>query len=203
MYEFAIGAFVILIIAWNIFKPRIRGWQGEARVCRQLRWHGIPHMRDVRLIGANGRPYQIDVLAWIGDSFFVIEVKNYSGTIKGWETDQDWTQILGGQRFRFYNPLRQNYGHLMAMRENFPALPFEGLVVFAGSASVAVSHPEVVNMKGFRVGLARPDAKPKATPYLARGWAAIQAAGIDASGRRQRRRERLSGSQGAEPPPTT
>ncbi|WP_370156577.1 nuclease-related domain-containing protein [Ferrovibrio sp.] len=98
-------------------------------------------MRDVRLIGANGRPYQIDVLAWIGDSFFVIEVKNYSGTIKGWESNQDWTQILGGQRFRFYNPLRQNYGHLMAMRENFPDLPFEGLVVFAGSARVAVAIP--------------------------------------------------------------
>ncbi len=46
-------------------------------------------------------------------------------------------------------------------------------------------------MKGFRLGLSRPDAKPNASPYLARGWAAMEAAGIDASGRRQKRRDRL------------
>lgn len=186
MYEFAIGAVVVLIIAWTILKPRYRGWRGESRVCRHLKRHGCPYMRDVRLIGANGRQYQIDVLAWIGDSFFVIEVKNYSGTITGWENDHKWIQKLGGQRFRFFNPLRQNYGHLMAMRENFPGLPFEGLVVFAGSARVVVSHPEVVTMKGFRQGLSRPDAQPVASQYLVRGWAAIEAAGIDTRGRRRK-----------------
>ncbi|WP_212939013.1 nuclease-related domain-containing protein [Paenibacillus antibioticophila] len=43
---------------------------------------------------------------------FVIETKNYNGEIKGKRTDQQWSV---SNRFKMYNPLKQNYGHIKAI----------------------------------------------------------------------------------------
>ena len=44
---------------------------------------------------------------------FVIETKNHKGTVFGDINGQVWTQVLGSQHYTFYNPVRQNEGHLM------------------------------------------------------------------------------------------
>lgn len=79
-----IAAFFALSIVYRLLKPRLRGNAGESRLCRLLARRNIPYLRDLRLVGANGRDYQVDILAWIGDHFVVLEVKNYSGVIDGW-----------------------------------------------------------------------------------------------------------------------
>jgi hypothetical protein len=55
---------------------------------------------------------QIDHIVISPYGIFVIETKNYNGTIKGSRNDQNWT--VNG-RFKMYNPIKQNYGHVKAL----------------------------------------------------------------------------------------
>jgi hypothetical protein len=55
---------------------------------------------------------QIDHLVISPYGLFVIETKNYSGEIKGKRNDNNW---LVNNRFKMFNPLRQNYGHMKAI----------------------------------------------------------------------------------------
>ncbi|KUP25462.1 nuclease-related domain-containing protein [Paenibacillus sp. DMB5] len=52
---------------------------------------------------------QIDHVVISPYCLFVIETKNYNGEIKGGRTDQQWSV---SNRFKMYNPLKQNYGHI-------------------------------------------------------------------------------------------
>lgn len=55
---------------------------------------------------------QIDHVVISPYSLFVIETKNYNGEIKGGRTDQQWSV---SNRYKMYNPLKQNYGHIKAI----------------------------------------------------------------------------------------
>lgn len=55
---------------------------------------------------------QIDHVVISPYCLFVIETKNYNGEIKGKRTDQQWSV---SNRFKMYNPLKQNYGHIKAI----------------------------------------------------------------------------------------
>ncbi|WP_238403055.1 nuclease-related domain-containing protein [Paenibacillus mesophilus] len=46
---------------------------------------------------------------------FVIETKNYNGEIKGGRSDKYWSV---SNRFKMYNPLMQNYGHMKALESH-------------------------------------------------------------------------------------
>src|SRR5882757_5479510 len=48
---------------------------------------------------------------------FVVELKDRSGWIFGNENDAKWTSVHFGKKFKFQNPLHQNYGHAMALRD--------------------------------------------------------------------------------------
>jgi hypothetical protein len=84
---------------------------------------------------------------------FVIETKNYKGWIFASQDDRYWTQVLYRAKFRFQNPIRQNYKHLCAIREILDFLPHDAIipvVVFTGSAKFQTTMPDgVFQMKGF------------------------------------------------------
>lgn len=50
---------------------------------------------------------------------FVIENKSFSGSIYGSEKDRNWTQVIGGSRNFFYNPVLQNRWHIKALVDAF------------------------------------------------------------------------------------
>lgn len=73
---------------------------------------------------------QIDHVVISPYCVFVIETKNYNGEIKGGRTDQQW---LVGNRYKMYNPLKQNYGHIKAIEsliKGVAAVKFVSLVSF-------------------------------------------------------------------------
>lgn len=55
---------------------------------------------------------QIDHVVISPYCVFVIETKNYNGEIKGGRADQQWSV---SNRYKMYNPLKQNYGHIKAV----------------------------------------------------------------------------------------
>jgi uncharacterized paraquat-inducible protein A len=48
---------------------------------------------------------------------FVIETKNMSGWIFGAADQSNWTQVLYKVKYRFQNPLRQNYRHVQTIKD--------------------------------------------------------------------------------------
>ena len=81
--------------------------------------------------------------------FVIIDTKNYEGWIFGDEHAEYWTQVVYDTRNRFYNPVRQNYGHVQALKEvlgrsgDFPYYP---VVVFNDGCTlkkVSTTHPVI------------------------------------------------------------
>lgn len=73
---------------------------------------------------------QIDHVVISSYCLFVIETKNYNGEIKGGRTDQQWTV---SNRYKMYNPLKQNYGHIKAIEsllQGIAAVKFISMVSF-------------------------------------------------------------------------
>jgi hypothetical protein len=90
---------------------------------------------------------QIDHVLISRFGVFVIETKSYKGWIFADPTDRNWIQVLYRTRFRFQNPIHQNYRHMCAVRELFDFLPSDAItsiVVFAGSARFKTPIPDGV-----------------------------------------------------------
>lgn len=80
------------------------------------------------------RTTEIDLLMIHEKGIFVFESKNYSGWIFGSSDQLNWTQVLkGGQKNKFYNPIRQNRTHIRALAEYLgkPAAEFTSYIVFS------------------------------------------------------------------------
>lgn len=84
---------------------------------------------------------QVDHVVVSQHGVFVIETKNYSGQIRGKETDAQWTQVNYRRKDRLVNPLRQNFGHVQAIREllgDSLSVKIVPIVAFTGNAELMV-----------------------------------------------------------------
>ena len=84
-------------------------------------WHLL---NNVTLKIDNGTT-QIDHVLVSRLGVFVIETKHYKGWIFGDEKSREWTQVIWGRKYRFQNPLHQNYRHLKAVQALLDFLPAE------------------------------------------------------------------------------
>ena len=91
---------------------------------------------------------QIDHILVSRFGVFVVETKEYN---KGWifaSTDQkQWAQVLHSWKFKFQNPLHQNYRHVCAVQALLDFLPPEAIkraVVFSGRAEFKTAMPKGV-----------------------------------------------------------
>lgn len=90
---------------------------------------------DLIIEKGNGKTVQIDIVLATKAGLIVIEVKDYSGWIFGKGNQDIWTQVTryGRQKNRFYNPFKQNEGHIRALRQlskQMATIPMYSLVVF-------------------------------------------------------------------------
>jgi restriction system protein len=84
-------------------------WMGlDAKVYRRI--HGL-------VLPCQGGTTQIDHVLVSIYGIFVVETKNMDGWIFGDERSAQWTQCIFGKKFRFQNPLHQNYRHTRALGE--------------------------------------------------------------------------------------
>ena len=93
------------------------------------------------LFESNGRSTQIDHIVVSPYGVFVIETKGYKGWILGGENSEYWTQVICKSKHKFYNPIKQNEGHVRFLRHLFKCpvdFPFIPIVVFNNSAELKV-----------------------------------------------------------------
>lgn len=78
---------------------------------------------------------QIDHVIVSKYGIFVIESKHYNGFIFAHANRNEWTVTYrGGSKFKFQNPIIQNFGHVSALKEQLPFLRrcFFNIVTFSG-----------------------------------------------------------------------
>ena len=148
IYEYRILLIIIisiaLIILYRFLKPKIKGYLGELKVRLRLFFLNKKEYKIIHnlRIFHNGMMSQIDHVVISKYGVFVIETKNYSGWIFGGENSLEWTQVIYKNKFKLYNPLRQNFGHVKAIKGNltsYPYLDYFPIVVFSGSAKLKVN----------------------------------------------------------------
>lgn len=93
------------------------------------------------MVESDGRLSQIDHVVVSCSGVFVIETKNYRGCIYGMEYGDSWTREWKGRREKIQNPVKQNYGHILALRpllRRFGQLEFFSIVAFTTKAEIRV-----------------------------------------------------------------
>jgi hypothetical protein len=141
---------VIMPTILKIFLPRIKGVLGEKSIAFFLSKLDSKKYKIINdlLINSNGTTHQIDHVMVSNYGIFVIETKNFKGWIIGNEFSNYWTQIIYKHKERFYNPIKQNYGHIQALKitlEEYSDIDFHSIVVFNSEVDLKVkSNTDVI-----------------------------------------------------------
>ena len=135
-------------------KSILKGWSGEMQSTLAkkilLDSNVYEDINNVTIRISNGTT-QIDHIIASRFGIFVVETKNMSGWIFGDENEAQWTQVLGAKKFKFQNPLRQNYKHVKALSEflGIEEEKFFSVVMFWGEAELKTPMPPNVMTNGY------------------------------------------------------
>lgn len=94
------------------------------------------------MLHTGSRTTQIDHIVVSNYGIFVIETKNYKGWIIGNEFDDYWTQIIFKRKEKLYNPIKQNFGHIQALKSvlnEFSDINYISVVAFTTKADLKVT----------------------------------------------------------------
>ena len=124
--------------------------RGEVRLSRDVKTRFRPpdyHLLNHITLRLKDGTTQIDHVLVSRFGVFVIETKDYKGWIFAGAKDRNWTQVLYRTKFKFQNPIHQNYRHVCAVRELLEFLEpdvVHSVVVFTGSAVFKTAVPDGV-----------------------------------------------------------
>jgi hypothetical protein len=129
-----------------------KGKRGETKVGQYLSRYcnknpGTHVLNNVTLRLSDGSTTQIDHILLSTKGIFVIETKNYSGWIFANSRSKVWTRIFYKEKYKFQNPLFQNYRHVKAIQELFTFLRSQhihNIVVFTGEVEFKTEVPSNV-----------------------------------------------------------
>lgn len=146
-YNFLIIMIIISVLV-AVLKPKIKGWFGETAVAvilSQLDEDKYKVINDVMVRTSRGTS-QIDHVVVSIYGIFVIETKNYKGWITGTESSDQWTKNMYGKKYKFRNPIKQNYGHVKALEEvlDLDESFFIPIVVFSIDSELKVKTTKTV-----------------------------------------------------------
>lgn len=151
--------FWILLIALFVFFfwvklkfPQWIGRMGEGFVNRKLFKFDPAHYKVLSdlLLPSSGNlaTTQIDHVVVSNFGIFCIETKSYKGWIFGSANQEKWTQVIYRNKYRFFNPLRQNYAHMKAIegliKAKYPKAQIYSLVAFPYAGKLKISGTDCV-----------------------------------------------------------
>lgn len=133
----------LLIVIYRLFRPAIKGIIGEKSVSFYLSRLDKSKYRVINniMLDKGSGTTQIDHVVVSNYGIFVIETKNYKGWILGGERDDNWTQVIYRHKERIHNPIKQNYGHVLALKRtlvNCPDTKFFPIVAVSPVAELKV-----------------------------------------------------------------
>lgn len=135
-------------------KSMFKGWVDEVQgtIAKKLIMDSDVYtdINNVTIPTANGTT-QIDHVIVSRYGIFVVETKNMDGWIFGDEKSPQWTQSLFGKKFKFQNPLHQNYRHTKALLD-FLGIDHDkifSVVMFWGDCEFKTPMPPSVMASGY------------------------------------------------------
>jgi hypothetical protein len=134
----------------SLFAPKIKGYFGEKSVAFFLSGLDESKYKIINniMLQVGNKTTQIDYVVVSNYGIFVIETKNYKGWILGNEFDDYWTQKIYKSNHRLRNPIKQNYGHIQALKEHlseFNDVNYISIVTFTTNADLKIkTKSEVV-----------------------------------------------------------
>ncbi|MCW8888663.1 MAG: NERD domain-containing protein [Gammaproteobacteria bacterium] len=149
--------FILFVVVLLLFKsPRSIGERGERKVQNKIaklvsNEEGFRVFNDLTLETPDGTT-QIDHIILSHFGIFVIETKNLKGWIFGNANQKQWTQTLYRKKYRFQNPLHQNYKHIKAVQNLLGVRKsyIFSIVVFVGNSQFKTEMPSnVVELREF------------------------------------------------------
>lgn len=162
-----------LFAAWM---KSTKGRRGERAVHRAITDSGAECITDFILPDGRGGLTQVDHVIKLPVGVAVIETKNYSGKIYGREGEPTWTQVIGGQKNKFQNPIRQNFAHTEAIKLIVGKdVEVFGQVIFVGDARFKQMPEGVSGARELKKHL-RLVAELPIPAAVEQGWQALQAA---------------------------
>lgn len=137
----------LLVIAAGVlelFMPKIKGYFGEKSVAFFLSGLDESKYKVINniMLQVGNKTTQIDHVVVSNYGIFVIETKNYKGWITGNEFDEYWKQTIYKRKEKLYNPIKQNYGHIQALKEvlgDLPDVNYISVIAFTTKADLKVT----------------------------------------------------------------
>ncbi len=132
----------------------IKGWVGEVQgtLANKIFLDSQIYLglNNVTIPTFNGTT-QIDHVIVSRHGVFVVESKNMDGWIFGDEKSSQWTQSIFGKKFKFQNPLHQNYRHTKALSDflGIDHDKFFSIVMFWGECEFKTPLPPNVLASGY------------------------------------------------------
>lgn len=101
-------------------------------------------LSDLTLLIKARRTTQVDHVLFMPHGIYVIEEKNYTGTLKGNIDDAMWTKFLGKRQLKLQNPFKQNLLHIEGIRKAVSDrnLPCINVVLINGKCRFSGTQPE-------------------------------------------------------------
>ena len=134
----------LILIKTILFSPKIKGIIGEWIVKKRLKKLPAEYyiLNDIMLPNDENTS-QIDHIVVSPYGIFSIETKNYQGWIYGRESQYQWSQVFGKNKFKFYNPIIQNKRHIKALKDILKENTIHSIIVFT-NGTFKTEMPEYV-----------------------------------------------------------
>ena len=148
-----IGVVVLVLISILIliksYESKVKGYLGEKLVAKKLSKLNKRKYKIINnlLLKTLKGTAQIDHIVISQYGIFVIETKNYKGIITGNEYDDNWNQILFNNKEVLRNPIKQNNGHIKALKDVIPALRYKkinSIILFTKRSNLKVNTETTV-----------------------------------------------------------
>lgn len=141
----------------------------------------------------NGNTVQIDHLIVARTGIFVIETKNISGIVKK-QDDNFWFQVNGKYTNTFYSPIKQNSGHILAIKKilgiNSERI-FHSIAVFPNDTKVEISDDRIVTIDGLCAKIESFDEHVMNYSVINKMYDSFKKFNIDSEENRQKHTENL------------
>lgn len=149
MEFFIITIFLLGIFLIRFYIPKIKGIIGEKTISSILYLLDKSKYKVINnIVIKNGnKTTQIDHIVISNFGIFVIETKNFKGWIIGNENSENWTQVIFKRKEKFYNPIKQNLGHINALKNClnlYPHINYIPIVVFSSKSNIKVNTTSYV-----------------------------------------------------------
>jgi hypothetical protein len=150
---------------------------GRWRIRSSLDRYSPDVLHDFIVPGAYGGLARIEHAMLTSGGVLCLQVKHCNGVVFGEAEDAQWTNVDGGNRQRFLNPLIQSEGRRRAMQNILPNAPVANFVVFTGAVEFMSTLPDnVIHIRELTAAIERLEFAPSPVEDWDALWLTLRAA---------------------------